>query len=111
MWCWKFQGHQDGIEKPPDYNAMNKGSDSKRETGARRKVLPNLASSLSAASISGNPAPPSSVSASTFLPSVASSSDEITNVNVSITTIQRKTSNSNEESLEVNVAISQKNCK
>ena len=81
--------------KPPDYNAMNKGLDSKRETGARRKVLPNLASSLSAASISGNPAPPSSVSASTFLPSVASSSDAITNVNISIKTIQRKTPKSN----------------
>ena len=69
--------------KKCDYNAMDKGLDCRGETGARRKFLPNLASSLSVASSSGDPTsgshptPSSSVSASlnsTFLPSVASSS-------------------------------------
>jgi hypothetical protein len=98
--------------KKPDYNAMDKGLGCKGETGARRKFLPKLASTHSAASSSGDPTsgthptPSSSVS-----PLLNSTRVPISGANLSPNTghfPQVAKILSNDESLEANVAISRK---
>jgi hypothetical protein len=95
-----------------DYNVMDKGLGCKGETGARRKVLPNLISTHSAASSSGDPTPGTHPTPSSSVsPSLNSTQVPISGANLSPNTghfVQAAKKLSNDESLEANVAISRK---